>query len=133
MRPTRNSNGVFEDGFIGTLTYVSPTKTSKIFPEDCSCYYYKPRAMLPRMSNPAIDHIAEVLRRVKIKLPGAGGLRGELHLAPEMSREIARTAIKALRAASERAYENYRCEKRWRDMNSTEVLNLWIDAVLKDT
>jgi hypothetical protein len=44
-----------------------------------------------------IEKVAEAIRSVEIVLPGAGGLRGKLRLAPAISREMARAAIKAMR------------------------------------
>lgn len=47
-------------------------------------------------------------------------------------RTEARAAINAMRAIPELCYDHYRCDKPWRELNSTEVLNLWIDAALKE-
>ena len=44
----------------------------------------------------------------------------------------ARTMIEAMRVTPELCYDDYRCEKRWRALNSTEVFNLWIDAALRE-
>lgn len=45
----------------------------------------------------------------------------------------ARAAIEAMRMVPEVCYDDYRCDKTWRELNSTEVWNLWIDAALKET
>lgn len=42
--------------------------------------------------------------------------------------EAARAAIEAMRDVPDRCYDDYRCV--WRDLNSKEVWNLWIDAAL---
>lgn len=46
--------------------------------------------------------------------------------------EDARAAIEAMREAPNVAYDNYKCDKLWKDLNSKEVFNLWIDAALKE-
>ena len=84
------------------------------------------------VSNAALAHIAARLAAVEFKLPGADGLRGKLHLAPAQSRELARVAIEAMRDIPKLAYDDYRCEKCWGELNSTEVLELWIGAALKE-
>lgn len=45
--------------------------------------------------------------------------------------EQARAAIEAMRLIPKAVYEKYRCDKLWRDLNSVEVLNLWVDAALR--
>lgn len=44
--------------------------------------------------------------------------------------DAARAAIEAMRAVPEICYDQYRCDKMWRDLNSIDVWNLWIDAAL---
>jgi hypothetical protein len=44
----------------------------------------------------------------------------------------ARAAIEAMRDVPDVCYDGYRCDKLWRDLNSKEVWNLWIDASLAD-
>lgn len=46
--------------------------------------------------------------------------------------DLARAAIEAMRDTPDVAYDNFRCDKLWREMNSREVFNLWIDAALKE-
>ncbi len=46
--------------------------------------------------------------------------------------EVARAMIEAMRAVPDVCYDHYRCDKLWRELNSTEVWNLWLDAALKD-
>lgn len=45
--------------------------------------------------------------------------------------KMARAAIEAMRAVPDLCYERYRCDKMWRDLDSKEVWNLWIDAALR--
>lgn len=42
----------------------------------------------------------------------------------------ARAIIETMREIDDEMYDNYRCEKMWRDLNSKEVWQLWIDAAL---
>ena len=44
----------------------------------------------------------------------------------------ARAAIEAMREVPSVAYHAYRCDEQWKDLNSTKVWNLWIDAALKE-
>lgn len=44
-----------------------------------------------------IERVARRLMDVEMRLPGAGGLRGSLTLAPAQAREFARAAIEAVR------------------------------------
>lgn len=77
--------------------------------------------MLPRMSNPAIEHVANQILESMDLMDGLNITAAE---------KYARVAIEALRAAPELIYKNYRCEKQWRELDSVDVLNLWIDAAL---
>lgn len=45
---------------------------------------------------------------------------------------IARAAIEVMREVPETCYGDYKCDKRWRFLNSKDVWNLWIDAALKE-
>lgn len=45
-----------------------------------------------------VDRVASALCAIPLDLPGAGGLRGTLHLAPAQARTFARAAIEALSA-----------------------------------
>ncbi len=53
-----------------------------------------------RMSE-MIERVAEAIRKIELSQPGAGGLKGSLHLAGYASREIARAAIEAMREPTE--------------------------------
>ena len=44
----------------------------------------------------------------------------------------ARAAIEAMRAVPDLCYDQYRCDNMWRDLNSTKVWNLWLDAALHE-
>ncbi len=71
-----------------------------------------------------IDLVARAIQRVNEETTG---LR-----YTELTREMARAAIEVMRSIPEREYDRHRCDKLWRDLNSTEVLNLWIDAALSE-
>lgn len=45
---------------------------------------------------------------------------------------MARAAIQAMREPTNEMYNNYKCDKQWKDLNSIEVWKLWIDAALKE-
>lgn len=80
--------------------------------------------MLRRMSNPVIDCVANQILESMDLMDGLNITAAE---------KYARVAIEALRAAPELVYENYRCEKKWRELDSVDVLNLWIDAALRES
>lgn len=46
--------------------------------------------------------------------------------------EAARAALNAMREISPSMYDRYRCDKQWKDLNSIEVWNLWIDTALDE-
>ena len=60
--------------------------------------------------------------------------RGELHDLPlaAIIPELARAALEAMREIPDSMYENYVCERPWRELSSKEVWRLWIDAALND-
>ena len=46
--------------------------------------------------------------------------------------EVARAAIEAMREIPPSMYDNYRCDRLWRNLDSVKVWELWIDAALKE-
>jgi hypothetical protein len=48
-----------------------------------------------------VEKVALALTGIEFQLPGAGGLRGRLHLAPAQAQELARAAIEAMREPTE--------------------------------
>lgn len=46
---------------------------------------------------------------------------------------MARAAIEAMREVPSVVYAAYRCDEQWKDLNSTKVWNLWIDAILNES
>jgi hypothetical protein len=50
----------------------------------------------------------------------------------DQAQRSAIAAIKAMRQVPDVCYDGYRCDKLWRDLDSKEVWNLWIDAALAD-
>lgn len=51
---------------------------------------------------------------------------------PDFYRELARTALEAMREPTDGMYDAYRCDEMWRDMNSRQVWRLWIDSALAE-
>lgn len=44
--------------------------------------------------------------------------------------EQAKESIEIMRKIPDVCYDDYKCDKVWRELNSKEVFNLWIDAAL---
>lgn len=83
-----------------------------------------------------VEKVAEALRQIPFKMPGAGGLRGTLHLAPAQAREFAETAIAAMREpteAQEVAFVNATLN-RWATLEGLrDGYRAMIDAALAET
>lgn len=83
-----------------------------------------------------VEKVASAIELIDFNMPGAGGLRGKLHIAGAQSKEIARAAIEAMREPTnlmtlEGAIQN----KKFMELNSTNADRIYksmIDAALKE-
>ncbi len=50
-----------------------------------------------------IERMARAIEAYEFKMPGAGGLRGKLHVSPAFARDLARVVLRAIREPGKRA------------------------------
>lgn len=50
----------------------------------------------------------------------------------EFAMKHAKACIEAMRSVPDDCYDKFDCSKMWKDANSKEVWNNWIDAALKE-
>ena len=75
-----------------------------------------------------IEEVTAALTAVKFEMPGAGGLRGQLHLAPAQARDMARAAIEAMREPTPAMLK-----ATFEDEDGEVIWHAMIDAALKET
>lgn len=90
--------------------------------------------------------MSEMVERVAKAILGASGYSSadiEKHWPDELDslvsgppfeadgyREMARAAVETMRGVPDVCYENYVCDKLWRELTSKEVWYLWLNAAL---
>jgi len=82
------------------------------------------------MTDSMIDKVAAAIHGVEGLMIPFAALREESELKRAL-RLKACVAIEAMRDVPESCFDDYRSDKMWRDLNSKEVWNLWLDAALK--
>ena len=97
-------------------------------------------AALPKEEDmPKIEQVARALAKKRCARDQAKAVQGgcDIMLAPDvympLAREDARAAVEAMRDLSPEMYEGLSATgKMWREMNSREVWNTMIDAILAE-
>lgn len=88
--------------------------------------------MIDRVARAISPELWETQDGLKENSPDYWAMPTQVELR-KTSRERAIRIVEIMRHIPDMAYDNYRCDELWRNLNSVKVLNLWIDAALKET
>lgn len=70
----------------------------------------------------------EMLQRIALAAHTAAYASRDEFLMPNWFK-VAEAMLTELRDVPEVCYDQYKCDEQWKDLNSTKVWNLWLDAI----